>query len=114
MISHFTESVVEEAALAWLEALGYSVAHGPEIGCGQPGAERTDWSQVVLEGRLREALTRLNPKVPASAIEEAFRKLTRPHSPSLLATTPCTDCSSKAFPSNISAPITRLAATSSG
>jgi type I restriction enzyme R subunit len=80
-----TESVVEQATLAWLEALGYGIAHGPEIGCGQPGAEREDWSQVVLEGRLRNALQRLNPKVPASAIEEAFRKLTRPDSPSLAA-----------------------------
>ncbi len=81
----FTESVVEQAALAWLEALGYGIAHGPEIGCGQPGAEREDWSQVVLEGRLRDALHRLNPKVPASAIEDAFRKLTRPDSPSMVA-----------------------------
>ncbi len=81
----FTESVVEQATLAWLEALGYAIAHGPEIGCGQPGAEREDWSQVVLEMRLRQALGKLNPKVPASAIEEAFRKLTRVNSPSLLA-----------------------------
>jgi type I restriction enzyme R subunit len=28
---NFTESVVEDAALAWLESLGYSVKHGPEI-----------------------------------------------------------------------------------
>ena len=27
----FTESIVEEAALAWLEALGYTVLHGPGI-----------------------------------------------------------------------------------
>ena len=27
----FTESVVEEAALAWLESLGYAVKHGPDI-----------------------------------------------------------------------------------
>jgi type I restriction enzyme R subunit len=27
----FTESVVEDAALAWLESLGYAVKHGPEI-----------------------------------------------------------------------------------
>ncbi len=81
----FTESVVEQAALAWLEALGYGIAHGPGIGSGQPGAERADWSQVVLEGRLREALLRLNLKVPASAIEEAFRKLTRSDSPSFVA-----------------------------
>ncbi len=31
----FTESVVEEAALAWLEALGYAVLHGPEIAPGE-------------------------------------------------------------------------------
>ncbi|MBI1918663.1 MAG: type I restriction endonuclease subunit R [Planctomycetes bacterium] len=84
MTTAFTESVVEEAALEWLGALGYGIAYGPEIGCGQPGAERTDWSQVVLELRLRQALARLNPQVPASALEEAFRKLTRPDSPSLV------------------------------
>ena len=84
MTNSFTESVVEQAALAWFEALGYTIAHGPEIGCGQPGAERQDWAQVVLEDRLRQALQRLNPKVPASALEEAFRKLTRPSSPSLV------------------------------
>ena len=27
----FTESVVEDAALAWLESLGYAVKHGPKI-----------------------------------------------------------------------------------
>ena len=27
----FTESVVEDAALAWLESLGYTVKHGPDI-----------------------------------------------------------------------------------
>ncbi len=81
----FTESVVEDAALAWLEALGWQVAHGPEIAPDQPGAERRDYSQIVLEGRLRQALVRLNPAVPPDALEEAFRKLTRPDLPSLAA-----------------------------
>src|SRR5437879_13437335 len=81
-INDMTESVVEQASLEWLSALGYGIAYGPEIGCGQPGAERADWAQVVLEGRLRQALQRLNPDVPATALEEAFRKLTRPDSPS--------------------------------
>jgi type I restriction enzyme R subunit len=40
---------------------------------------------VVLEDRLRQALQRLNPRVPAEALEEAFRKLTRPDLPSLVA-----------------------------
>ena len=33
--SKFTESVVEDAALAWLESLGYAVKHGPEIAPGE-------------------------------------------------------------------------------
>ncbi|HMO94129.1 MAG TPA: type I restriction endonuclease subunit R, partial [Pirellulaceae bacterium] len=84
-MSKFTESVVEEAALGWLEGLGYGVLSGPEIAPDQPSAERAVYSQVVLEGRLRQALARLNPQVPADAIEEAFRKLTRPDAPSLVA-----------------------------
>ena len=38
----FSESIVEEATLAWREALGYSVLHGPKIADGEPGAERSD------------------------------------------------------------------------
>ena len=36
----FTESVVEDAALAWLESLGYAIKHGPEIAPGEILAER--------------------------------------------------------------------------
>jgi len=38
MPASFTESDVEGAALEWLEALGYGIAHGPESGCGQLGS----------------------------------------------------------------------------
>ncbi len=84
-VQNFDERMVEAAALAWLEALGYDVLSGPEIAPGEPGAEREDYGQVVLERRLRQALQRLNPQAPADALEEAFRKLTRPDSPSLAA-----------------------------
>ena len=79
------ESHVELAALGWLQALSYELRHGPELAPNEPGAERQDYGQVVLERRLRQALQRLNPQVPADALEEAFRKLTRPDSPSLVA-----------------------------
>jgi len=39
-MTQFTESIVEDAALTWLEALGYAVLHGPDIAAGEPGAER--------------------------------------------------------------------------
>ena len=84
MTPSFTESVVEDAALSWLEAGGWKIAHGPEIAPDMPGAERTDYSEVVLEQRLRDALARLNPDLPAEAIEDAFRKLTRPEGAELI------------------------------
>ena len=34
----FTESTVEEATLAWLERLGWTVKHGPEIASGELAA----------------------------------------------------------------------------
>ncbi|MEX0958514.1 MAG: type I restriction endonuclease subunit R [Burkholderiales bacterium] len=85
-MSQFTESVVEDAALAWLESLGYQVLHGPDIAAGEPGAERSDpnYRDVVLEGRLRQTLVRLNPELPAEALEDAYRKLTRTDAPSLV------------------------------
>lgn len=85
-MSAFTESVVEEAALDWLARLGYSVLHGPDIAAGEPAAERSDsgYRDVVLEARLRAALTRLNPDLPQEALEDAHRKLMRLDAPSLI------------------------------
>ena len=72
-----TESVVEEAALAYLESLGWGIAHGPDIAPDTPGAERTDYGDVVLGQRLQSAFARLNPGLPTGALDDAFRKLTR-------------------------------------
>jgi len=77
-MSAFTESVVEDAALAWLEGLGYAIKNGLEIAPGEFGAERADYSQVILEDRLRQALVRLNTELPPEALDDAFRRLTRP------------------------------------
>ena len=74
----FTESIVEDAALAWLASLGYPVQHGLDIAPGELGAERADYGQVVLEGRLRQALARLNPDLPQETLDDACRQLTRP------------------------------------
>ena len=77
MTSQFTESVVESAALAWLESVGWQIAHGPDIAPDMPAAERADYGEVVLAQRLRDALARLNPNLSGDALEDAFRKLTR-------------------------------------
>ncbi len=78
-----TEAVVEEAALAWLADLGWSVAHGPDIAPDTPNAERDDYGEVVLERRLRDALAELNPTLPLDALDDAYRKLTRPEGSTL-------------------------------
>ena len=79
----FTEADVEDAALDWLAGLGWQVAHGPGIAPETPNAERDDYGQVVLERRLRDALASLNPGLPTSALDDAFRKLTRPEGSTL-------------------------------
>jgi type I restriction enzyme, R subunit len=79
----FTESIVEQAALSWLERLGWTVKHGPEIAPGELAAERADYGQLVLTQRPQDALAQLNPTLPAEALDDAFRKLTRPEGPTL-------------------------------
>jgi type I restriction enzyme R subunit len=83
-VSGFTESVVEQAALAWLESTGWPMRNGTDIAPGEPAAERDDYGQVVLAQRLRDALARLNPSLPSEALDEAFRKLTRPEGADLI------------------------------
>ena len=78
-----TEADVEVAALDWLSNLGWAVAHGPDIAPDTPNAERTDFGQVVLEFRLRNALADLNPSLPPSALDDAYHKLTHPQGSSL-------------------------------
>ena len=82
-ISTICESVVESAALAWLEGIGWRVSHGPEIAPATPNAEREDYDQVVLDYRLRDALSQLNPRLPTSALDDAYHKLTHPQGSTL-------------------------------
>lgn len=77
MTGAFTEYVVEEAALACLEAAGWRVTHGPEIAPGMPAAERADYGEVVLAQRLRDAPARLNPELPGDALEDAEKFIGR-------------------------------------
>ena len=78
-----SESTVESAALEWLSTLGWQTAHGPDIAPDTPGAERAAYGQVVLEQCLREAFSRLNRSLPASALDDALRRLTHPEGATL-------------------------------
>ena len=78
----FSESVVEDAALDWLRGLGYNVIAGPDMPPG-PHALREDYSGVVFASTVRGALGRINPDLPDEALDDAFRKLTRPEGSTL-------------------------------
>ncbi|MCB0032469.1 MAG: type I restriction endonuclease subunit R, partial [Anaerolineales bacterium] len=83
MASKYNEDTVEQAALIWLQELGYTHIYGPDIAPDQPAAERENYREVILTGRLRHALEALNPHFPPEAIDEALRQLTVPQTPSL-------------------------------
>ena len=42
------KSVVGEAALAWLESLGYAILHGPEIAPGEADAGASVAAECVI------------------------------------------------------------------
>ena len=63
--------------------LGWQVVHGYDIAPYTLVAERLDYSEVILEQRLHDALEQLNPDLPAPALDDAFRKLTRPEGSTL-------------------------------
>ena len=75
---------IEETSLHWLDELGYTVLDSPDIAPDTPHAERSRYEDVVLERRLRDAVARLNPNIPAESQEKAVQKVLSPSSPSLI------------------------------
>jgi type I restriction enzyme R subunit len=80
-----TEDHLEQQCLEWFKDLGYAYAFAPHLAPDGTSPERTDFRQVILTGRLRSALQRLNPGVPASTIEAALLQLANPNVAGLLA-----------------------------
>ncbi len=78
------ERDVELAALGTFRELGYDLRHGPELGPDAPGAERQAPRDVILAGRVREALHRLNPYLAADSIDGLVRTLSHPPHPVLV------------------------------
>src|ERR1035438_4461756 len=71
--------------LGCFEDLSYEVIAGPELAPDGPQPERRSWRHVLLEGRLREALHRINPTLPAAAIEDALGVMQGTGAPGMLA-----------------------------
>ena len=55
----------------------------PTLLQGESKAERASYSDVMLVGRLRSALARINPDIPPDALDEVIRKISRSDTPNL-------------------------------
>ena len=67
---------LERVVIDWFQELGYGSVSGPAIAPDEPGSERASFSDVLLMGRLHDAITRINPTILNEACEEAIRKVT--------------------------------------
>ncbi|MFZ5869143.1 MAG: type I restriction endonuclease subunit R [Actinomycetota bacterium] len=79
------ESGVEEVCLEYFADLGWQVLHGPDIAPGEPAAERASYRDVLLEGRLRAAVARLNPQLTAADVNGVVATIRRAESADVMA-----------------------------
>ena len=84
-MNRLTESAIEAFTIELLEGIGYQYYYGPDLALGGDKQERASFADVLLLERLRAAIARLNPTVPAEAREDALRQVRDIASPELLA-----------------------------
>jgi type I restriction enzyme R subunit len=74
---------IEQLALDTLrDDNGYTILHGPDLSEGT--SKEREYHEVILTTRLRAAIDRLNPTLPAAARDEAYKKLLRADALTLL------------------------------
>ena len=83
-MAKLTESVVEEATLAWLAHHGWQFAYGINASPDGSAPERASNGDVILAARLSAAVDRLNPFIPADARADAIRKVLAVEMPSMV------------------------------
>lgn len=77
------DSLAEQPAIEWFQELGYECVFGSDIGLGGGSPEIDDFSEVLLKGRLQDALKRLSPDLPEEALDDAFHQFLYLDSPNL-------------------------------
>lgn len=68
-------TLAEQPVIDWLGDLGYETLFSPDLAPGGAFMERDDYGEVVLEGRLRRALKRINPNIPDDALDRVAKKI---------------------------------------
>ena len=85
MTSRLTESAIEDFSIKLFERLGYSYVYAPDIAPDSENPERSHYGEVLLVGRLQQALKRINPKLSPAMLQDALKEVQRISSPDLLA-----------------------------
>ena len=73
MFANLTEPITKMASLGWLKQLGYTGLPVTQLSFGGSVPEREFFSDVVLVGRLREAIRQINPvssKAPQATVAQ--------------------------------------------
>jgi type I restriction enzyme R subunit len=76
-------TLTEQPVIGWLKEMGYDYEFGPDLAPGQILGEREDFREVILAGRLKRSIRRLNPELPEAAIEDVVRDIKRIEHPNL-------------------------------
>ena len=79
-----TEEQIELNAINLFKEIGYQNLCGYDIAVDGSAPERDDYQSVILKGRLTQALHRINPDLPNSAIKLGLSQLLNPNIPSLM------------------------------
>ncbi|MCI5045831.1 MAG: type I restriction endonuclease subunit R [Aquisalinus sp.] len=80
----FTEDLVEQAALALMQELGWRFEDAIAIAPDGPERRRGAYGEVVLTSFLEEAARRLNPDIPEEALQSALKQVQISETPSLI------------------------------
>jgi hypothetical protein len=86
---NITESAIETFAIELFEKLGYQYFYGPAIAPDSEKPERERFEDVLLLERLRRAVARINPSIPASRKSAPYRPATGKFSALLDVDSPC-------------------------
>lgn len=84
-MNKITESAIEKFAIELLEKSGCQYIYAPSIAPDSQTPERKSFEDVLLLARLRIAVGRINPTIPADIREDAIKQIRRLNSPELIA-----------------------------